>query len=119
MCHGGDGIGCIYGDKFPVEWNQARGFTVGGLLCTAHAVPDDNAPYACDSGFFITTGPTPWLSAKHTIFGRVVGGVDVVKAIQQVGTRSGTTTKEVRISNCGVVVRPAVSWSQMVRSPRR
>lgn len=120
MCHGGDGIGCIYGDKFPAEYsNPARSFMVGGLLCTAHAVPDGKAPYACGSGFFITTGPTPWLHGLHTIFGRVVGGIDVVKAIEQVGTRSGTTTKEVRISDCGEVARAPLSWSAVVRTPRR
>ncbi|CAL5035683.1 unnamed protein product [Urochloa decumbens] len=104
MCCGGDDIGCsIYGSKFPVveRSDPNRSFAVGGLLCTAHGVPDADAPYTCGSGFFITNGPTPWLDGMHTIFGRVVGGMDVVKAIEKVGTRSGTTKKEVRISDCG------------------
>lgn len=36
--------------------------------------------------FFITTVPTPWLDGKHTVFGRVVRGADVVVAIEKVKT---------------------------------
>lgn len=43
------------------------------------------------------------LDGKHTVFGEVVEGMDVVKAMEAVGTRSGTPAKKVAIDNCGEV----------------
>lgn len=41
------------------------------------------------SQFFITTADTTWLNGKHTVFGKVKSGVEVVKAVEAVGSGSG------------------------------
>merc|ERR1712008_580993 len=46
-------------------------------------------------------GKTDWLDGKHVVFGSVTGGMDVVKAIEAVGSQSGKTSKPVVIADCG------------------
>ena len=53
------------------------------------------------SQFFITTVPTSWLDGKHTVFGKVMEGMDVVKAIEAVGSQSDTPSKKVTITASG------------------
>ena len=53
------------------------------------------------SQFFLTTVTTPWLDCRHVVFGQVAEGMDVVKAIEKVGSSSGATSKKVVIANCG------------------
>ena len=53
--------------------------------------------------FFITTVVTSWLDGKHVVFGEVTEGMDVVKAIEKLGSQSGKTSKKVEIADCGVV----------------
>lgn len=55
------------------------------------------------SQFFLTTVATPWLDGKHVVFGRVVEGLDVVKKVEALGSRDGTTRASVEIADCGEI----------------
>lgn len=104
MCQGGDftrgnGTGgeSIYGEKFEDE-NFKHKHTTAGLLSMANAGPGTNG-----SQFFITTVVTPWLDGKHVVFGKVTDGMKVVAAMEAVGSRSGSTSADVVIADCGEV----------------
>lgn len=106
MCQGGDftsgdgrGGESIYGRNFHDEWQQGIVHHVEpGLLSMANRGPHSNG-----SQFFITTAATPWLDGKHVVFGRVVKGMELVKAMEAVGTRDGTTTTSVIIADSGEI----------------
>lgn len=90
MIQGGDPTGTgmggesIWGKSFADEVSVTVKFDRQGLLAMANAGPNTNG-----SQFFITTVPTPWLDMKHTIFGEVVSGYDVVQKIENCNTASG------------------------------
>lgn len=87
MIQGGDPTGTgrggesIWGKTFQDEVNPEVKFDKAGLLAMANAGPNSNA-----SQFFITTAKTPWLNMRHTIFGEVVSGYDVVQKIENTNT---------------------------------
>ena len=82
MIQGGDPTGTGMGSpgyKFEDEVSSNHTFDHPGILAMANSGPNTNG-----SQFFITVAPTPWLNGKHTIFGEVVSGQDVVDKISQV-----------------------------------
>jgi len=87
MVQGGDptatgkGGESIYGGKFADECHRELKHTGAGILSMANSGTDSNG-----SQFFITLAPTPWLDGKHTIFGRIASGMQVVKRLGQVST---------------------------------
>lgn len=90
MIQGGDPTGTgrggesLWGGKFEDEVRSDVRFDKPGLLAMANAGPNTNG-----SQFFITTIPTPWLNMKHTIFGEVVSGYDVVQKIENTKVAPG------------------------------
>lgn len=89
MIQGGDPTGTgmggesIYGAKFEDEFVPSLMHDSPGILSMANAGPNTNG-----SQFFITVVATPWLNARHTVFGKVIKGMDVVYAISQVPTNN-------------------------------
>ena len=59
-----------------------------------------------DPQFFICTAKTEWLDGKHVVFGSVVDGMDVVRFIERVGSKSGKTAKRVVVTDCGGELDP-------------
>jgi peptidyl-prolyl cis-trans isomerase A (cyclophilin A) len=111
MIQGGDpdgsgrgGPGYRFEDECPPGGPR---FDRPGLLAMANAGPNSNG-----SQFFITVATTPWLSGKHTIFGEVIDGMDVVKRISSVATgpddrpRRDVVLEEVVVSEPGSSTPP-------------
>lgn len=80
----GAGGQSIWGKNFEDEVTASLKFDKPGLLAMANRGPNTNG-----SQFFITTATTPWLNMKHTIFGEVTVGYDIVKKIENAQTGPG------------------------------
>jgi len=94
MVQGGDPTGTgrggssLWGGKFKDEFKPGIVFDRDGLLAMANSGRNTNG-----SQFFITTIKTPWLNGKHTIFGEVIEGYDIVEKIEN--TKVGAGNKPV------------------------
>jgi cyclophilin family peptidyl-prolyl cis-trans isomerase len=100
MIQGGDPTGTGSGGpgyQFEDEFNDHK--VVRGALAMANAGPNTNG----SQFFIVTTGAAPWLDGKHTVFGQVTSGMDVVDAIEGVDTGPGDKPREdVRIESVTV-----------------
>ena len=98
MIQGGDPDGTgrggqsIWGKPFADECTPEVRFDRAGLLAMANAGPNTNG-----SQFFITTAVTSWLDDKHTIFGEVTDGYDVVRKIEDTPTGANDRPKEPQV----------------------
>jgi peptidylprolyl isomerase len=104
----GTGGESIYGETFKDE-NFKLKHTKPYMLSMANAGKNTNGSQCFFFLFFyffqvfITTAKTAWLDGAHVVFGEVTDGIDVVKAIEKVGSQSGDTKKKVIIEDCGEV----------------
>jgi len=106
MLQGGDPLGTGTGGpgyQFADEFHPELVFDRAHLLAMANAGPGTNG-----SQFFITLAATPWLNRKHTIFGEVASGQDVVAAIGAVPTGgSDRPLTDVVVTSVDIDRRPA------------
>jgi peptidyl-prolyl cis-trans isomerase B (cyclophilin B) len=91
MIQGGDPTGTGSGGpgyQFEDEFNDHK--IVRGALAMANAGPNTNG----SQFFIVTTDAAPWLDGKHTVFGRVTDGMDVVNAISESETDARDRPRE-------------------------
>jgi len=104
MIQGGDPTGTgaggesIWKKPFKDEFKSGVVFDKAGILAMANAGPRTNG-----SQFFITTAPTPWLNGYHTIFGKVVGGMDVIGKLNNVQTSNDKPVQTQKILKATVL----------------
>lgn len=108
MIQGGDPTGTgrggdsIYGGPFADEITKELKHVGAGVMSMANAGPNTNR-----SQFFLTLAPTPHLDGKHTVFGRVAAGMDIVARMSRVQTGAGDRPLQpVTITRATVVAAP-------------
>jgi peptidyl-prolyl cis-trans isomerase-like 1 len=98
MIQGGDPTGTgrggesIFGGKFEDELSRELKHTGAGILSMANSGPSTNG-----SQFFVTLAPTPYLDGKHTIFGRISSGMEIVRRLGLVPTSNDRPTQDVKV----------------------
>jgi cyclophilin family peptidyl-prolyl cis-trans isomerase len=92
---GTGGPGYTFGGEFKPNVRHDR----PGLLSMANAGPGTDG-----SQFFLTFVATPWLDGKHTIFGEVIEGQEVMKALEAAGSRGGETREPLRMEKVTVEI---------------
>src|SRR3954468_12884111 len=102
MIQGGDPAGTGFGGPGYQFQDETSGsphkFDKPGKLAMANAGPNTNG-----SQFFITVAPTTWLTGKHTIFGEVVEGMDIVTKISKAKTvANDKPAKEIKINSVAI-----------------
>jgi cyclophilin family peptidyl-prolyl cis-trans isomerase len=95
-CPKGDGTGGP-GYRMDGEYDPKVRHDRPGLLSAANAGPGTDG-----SQFFVTFTATPWLDGKHTIFGELVEGADVLKQLEAAGSESGRPKEPLRIERVTV-----------------
>lgn len=105
MAQGGDPTGTGRGGpayRYAGEFAAGLSHNKPGLLSMANAGPNTDG-----SQFFITFVPTPFLDGKHTIFGELTTGMEVLKAFEARGSRSGQTSELLAINKATIVTTSA------------
>jgi len=103
MAQGGDPAGNGTGSpgyEFDGEFSANVKHDKGGRLSMANAGPGTDG-----SQFFLTFVPTPWLDGKHSIFGEVTDGMDVLKALEAAGSQSGKTSELLKMTKVTIEVK--------------
>lgn len=103
MAQGGDPLGTGAGSPgygFGGEFSDKAKHDRGGLLSMANAGPGTDG-----SQFFLTFVPTPWLNGKHTIFGEIIEGMDVMTKLEAAGSQSGQTSERLTLDKCVIEVK--------------
>jgi cyclophilin family peptidyl-prolyl cis-trans isomerase len=84
QCYGGPGY------QFEDEFHPDLRHDQAGVLSMANAGPNTNG----SQFFIVTTGAAPWLDGKHTVFGKVTGGMDAVDSIEKTDTDANDKPRE-------------------------